>query len=96
MVTKDEEGKMVMSGDVVNGCFELFGGVLLWINVFQILKDRAFRGVNIVPVAFFAMWGLWNLYYYPSIDQWYSFVGGINVVLANITYVFLMFKYRRN
>ena len=83
-------------GDVVNGLFEVFGGVFLWLNVRQILKDKKTRGVNIIPVAFFATWGIWNLYYYPSLDQWFSFLGGLNVVFANITWVFLMWRYRKN
>ena len=83
-------------GDAVNGCFEVLGGVFLWLNVRQILKDKKTRGVNIIPVAFFAAWGFWNLYYYPSLDQWLSFLGGLNVVVANVTWVLLMWKYRKN
>jgi hypothetical protein len=34
-------------------------------------------------VAFFSSWGYWNLFFYPALDQWLSFVGGLLLVVAN-------------
>lgn len=80
--------------DLVNGLFELFGGFFLWGNVRRARRDRRFRGVAIVPTAFFTAWGVWNLYYYPSLGQWLSFVGGLNIVAANCVWVAQMVWYR--
>lgn len=79
--------------DIVNGSFEIFGGFLLWYNVKTILRDKKVAGVSWIPTAFFASWGLWNLYFYPSVNCWWSFVGGLNVVSANIVWVILMIYY---
>jgi hypothetical protein len=36
---------------------------------------------------FFTSWGVWNLYYYPSLGQWLSFAAGIALCLGNIAWV---------
>jgi len=41
------------------------------------------KGVHWAPIIFFWAWGMWNLFYYPSLDQWWSFTGGLWIVLAN-------------
>lgn len=81
--------------DLVNGSLELFGGMFLWQNVRQLLKDKEIKGVHWLPTMFFFIWGLWNLFYYPHLNQWFSFIGGLNIVLANGVWVFLMLKYKK-
>ena len=84
-----------MSPDVINGLFELLGGLLCWLNVKQILKEKRVAGINIWVQAFFSAWGFWNLYYYPTLGQWYSFGGGIFLALGNTVWVWLAYKYTR-
>lgn len=83
-----------MIADGINGTFELLGGAFIWLCVWQILRDKQSKGVNPISIMFFAVWGFWNLYYYPSLGQWWSLVGGVSVVVANVTWVLLMIKYR--
>ena len=82
-----------MTPDLVNGLFELVGGLLLWMNVAALRRDRELRGVRVAPTAFFAAWGAWNLYYYPSLGQWWSLAGGLVVVAANAAWVGLTVRY---
>jgi hypothetical protein len=84
-----------MSPDVVNGLFECIGALVLSINVRQLLKDKVLRGVHIAPTVFYTLWGVWNLYYYPTLDQWFSFAGGVAVVLVNAAWVILAVYYAR-
>lgn len=81
--------------DAVNGCFESVAGCLLWTNVRELQRTRIVVGVRILPTALFALWGVWNLFYYPSLGQWWSFLGGGSVVVANTVWVFLAIKYGR-
>ncbi|MBI5918668.1 MAG: hypothetical protein HY849_04770 [Nitrosomonadales bacterium] len=55
---------------------------------------KAARGVSLASVLFFTLWGLWNLYYYPSLHQPLSFYGGLFVVAANALYAGMMLRYR--
>lgn len=82
--------------DFINGTFELLGGVLLIQNCRRLLHDRVVKGVDYRVMAFFALWGVWNLYYYPSLNQWLSFTGGLVIVCANIVWVALAIYFRRN
>jgi len=81
--------------DAINGTFEMSGGFLLWNNVRILIKQRSIRGVSIITTAIFSLWGFWNLFYYPHLNQWLSFIGGINVVLANTIWVILAIKFTR-
>lgn len=86
----------MMLPDLINGAFELLGGVALWQNVRRIRKDKQCRGVNWQVTLFFTSWGFWNLFYYPSLNQWASFTGGLNIVAANFVWLWYAIKYRRN
>jgi hypothetical protein len=81
--------------DVINGIFEGGGSIFLWLNVRRLLQDRGYKGVYVPAIAFFAGWGIWNLYYYPHLGQWLSFTGGLSIVIANVTYVALLLKFGR-
>ena len=81
--------------DFINGSFEVVGGLLCWVNVKRLLKDKTIQGVYWPIQAFFTSWGVWNLYYYPTLHQWASFVGGIFLVLGNGTWVIMAAYYER-
>lgn len=79
-----------MTPDLVNGLFEFIGGVLLWLNVRRLWRDRRVAGVSPLPVVFWTAWGLWNLWFYPMVGCWWSFAGGLFVVAANAAWLVLL------
>lgn len=81
--------------DIVNGAFECAGGLFILNHCRAVLRDKAVAGVSIVSTAFFAAWGGWNCYFYPHLDQWCSFGGGLVIVAANALWIGLMLKYRK-
>ena len=83
-----------MSPDLLNGLFEFCGALMLTQNVKRLHKDKVVRGVHWMPTLFFASWGVWNLYYYPSLDQWWSFLGGCAIVCVNLVWFGQMLYYR--
>lgn len=83
---------MIDKFDLINGAFELTGGVVCWLNVLRLLRDRSVRGVDWRVSAFFFAWGIWNLAYYPTLHQWASFAGGVALVIANTTWVVLALR----
>jgi len=84
-----------MVADIVNGFFECIGGIMMFLNCYKIWKDKQVKGVSIFATGFFTAWGYWNLYYYPSLNQWMSFVGGLFIVLGNTIWVSLAMYYMR-
>lgn len=81
--------------DYVNGVFELVGGFILLLNCYRLYVDKQIKGVSVSVVAFFTLWGYWNLYYYPSLNQWCSFFGGVLIVIANTLWVSMAIYYRK-
>lgn len=81
------------SPDHINGLFEAGGAIMLARNCLQLYRDKMVRGVHWAATAFFASWGLWNLYYYPSLGQWWSFTGGCALVSFNVFWLYQMAWY---
>lgn len=79
--------------DIVNGCFETMGSIFILMHCFTLYKDKMVRGVNIRATAGFFLWGLWNVYYYPSLNQTFSFIAGLAVCLSNLLWITLMIYY---
>lgn len=86
---------MNLSNDLVNGVFEFCGAAALTMNVKRILRDKQVRGMHWASTIFFTAWSLWNLFYYPALNQWISFAGGCAIALANSTWLALVFIYRK-
>jgi hypothetical protein len=82
--------------DGVNGLYELLAGAAVLMHCWRLYKDKKVRGASWIATAFFFSWGLWNLYYYPHLDQWLSFVGGLGIVAANCVWLTMMLYYIRN
>lgn len=85
---------MVMWPDLVNGLFEFSAGMMIWLNVRALRRDKQIRGVSFLPVILFTTWGIWNLYFYAHLDQWCSWFGGISIVVANAVWLFHVWMYR--
>lgn len=79
--------------DIINGTLELLGAGFVALNVRQILIDKMVRGFHWAPCVFFAIWGWWNLFYYPHLDQWFSFAGGVALIAVETTWLVLIFRY---
>ncbi len=83
----------MISNDVINGTFEIVGAVAIFFNVRQLWKDKEVKGVYWPSVFFFFSWGVWNLFYYPSLDQWFSLFGGILLAIGNVVWLLLLLKF---
>jgi len=81
-----------MYQDWMNGGFELIGAYFTWMNAYVLYKEKEIKGVYWQTWLFFTVWGLWNLYYYPSLDQWVSFAAGIVLVSGNVVWVYMAVK----
>ena len=81
--------------DNVNGLFEFCGGLFILLSCIKLYKDKKVRGVSVIGIAYFTLWGYWNIHYYPHLGQWTSFVGGLCVVLVNTAWLGQMIYYIR-
>jgi len=80
--------------DLINGSFELLGGPFIFFSIIKLYKYKVANNISLLHPLFFSMWGLWNLYYYPYLNQFFSFLGGIMIFSMNITWLLQIFYYR--
>lgn len=81
--------------DLINGTFEMLGGLFILQSVVKLHRQKMVRGVSWLHAGFFSAWGYWNLFYYPHLDQWLSFAGGIGIVTANTIWLGQLIYYTR-
>lgn len=84
-----------LSNDFFNGMFEMMGAAFICRDIQLLKRHKTLKGKGVGSNLFFAAWGVWNLYYYPSLDQWFSFFGGACIVLANIVWFSLAVSYMK-
>lgn len=81
--------------DLVNGLYELFGAPFVVLSIVNLAKAKRVHGVSWLHVGFFTSWGFWNLFYYPHLGQWFSFCGGVAIVIANSIWLAQLIYYTR-
>lgn len=82
-----------MTNDMINGTFEICGAFVVLLSVRELIKDKCYAGLSVWNIIFFTSWGLWNVFYYPSINQHWSFVGGCALAVSNLIYLFCIWYY---
>ena len=80
--------------DVINGLFELIGGLLTFGNCWKLFKDKEVKGVMWQLTFFFTSWGFWNLFYYGSLGQICSQIGGVIMVTGNLVWICQVIYYK--
>jgi hypothetical protein len=85
-MSKSGSGERNMN-DAINGIFELGMSIMLLTSLRRLWRDKCVKGWSINAVLWPTAWGFWNLYYYPSLGQWWSFCGGLAVVLVNSIWI---------
>lgn len=86
----------LLTPDQINGLFEAFAGAFIFNHCWTLWQDKQVKGVSVLSTSFFFSWGLWNLYYYPNLNQLWSFLGGLVVVTANFSWLGMMIYYRKH
>jgi hypothetical protein len=68
---------MIDIADMINAAFETLGAPFIALSIIKLHREKQVRGISWVHTSFFAVWGFWNLFYYPHLGQWWSFGGGL-------------------
>lgn len=80
--------------DFVNGSFEALGGLFVLNHCRILYGDKAVKGVSILSTVFFLSWGCWNIFFYPHLGLWWSFAGGVVLVMTNMLWSCLLVYYK--
>ena len=79
--------------DLINAAFG--GGMAFAIlpSVLKLRQDKQVLGLHWFHVAFPTVWSCWNLYYYPWLDQTFSYWAAIPLTGINVVYLSMLFYY---
>jgi len=86
---------MTNYSDLLNGLFECFAGLFVLMNIIQLQKDKVLKGVSVVSIVFFTLWGVWNTIFYPLNNLIYSFIGGLFVATLNLVWIIQIIFYKK-
>lgn len=81
--------------DMINGAFEMSGCFFILLHIMRLHRDKKVRGISVIAFSYFTLWGFWNIYYYPHLGQWLSFIGGTSIAIVNLIYVCQILYYLR-
>lgn len=84
-----------MTPDLINGLFEFAAAIFILHNCRVLYGHKQMRGMSTWSTVFFTAWGGWNIYFYPHLDQMWSFYGGVCVVTVNLLWIAMQLYYRR-
>ena len=85
----------MISPDLINAAFEVFGSLATWGTFAAIRKDKGYAGIRLPIMAFFTSWGFWNLYFYAHLIQWVSLVASLSLTGGNVAVIIAMLWYGR-
>ena len=84
-----------MTPDMINGSFEFVGGLSIFNHCRVVLEHKEVKGVSVLSTIFFLSWSVWNVFFFPHMELWFSFYGGLFMLAANVLWVGLLIKYYR-
>jgi hypothetical protein len=82
-----------VTSDIINGLWELGGGLVYWKAVMALHRDKEVKGYDPLVTLFFFGWGFWNCFFYPANGLWASFFGGVFLALTNLVYLCCLVYY---
>lgn len=88
-------GNFFYYADLFNGAFELGGTYFISRSIRKLHRDKIVRGIAWEQVAFWSIWGYWNIAYYWAAQSPFSWWAGLAVTTANTVYVSMLYYYVR-
>lgn len=82
-----------MLPDFINACFEFLATAVSTMSLAAIYKAKQIVGASPWPTVFFTVWGLWNLFYYPHLGQWWSTMAAVGMLIINVAWLVLYRRY---
>lgn len=78
---------MIISPDVTQAGWELGSACFGLLNIRAVRRSKSIAGVHWAPTAFFAGWGIYNLWFYSALHLPVSWWAGIAITVVNLTWL---------
>jgi len=81
--------------DLINAIFQCSGTFFVILNIMKISKDKKVKGISWLSASFFTFWGIWNLYYFPLLNQTFSGFASLGMAISNMIYTIQLIYYSK-
>lgn len=81
------------SGDQINASLEFAGACFRTFDCVKLFRAKRFQGGSLFTALFFFGWGVFNMFYYPSLQQTWSFVAAILLTVVNGIWILMAVVY---
>lgn len=78
---------MTLSPDLTQAGWELGSAGFGLLNVRAIRRSKSLQGVHWIPTAFFAAWGLYNLWFYAALGLPVAWWAGTSITAVNLLWL---------
>jgi hypothetical protein len=79
--------------DKINAVAEVIACIVLLPSIMRAWRMKVVQGVHWLTPAFFWSYGIWNLFYYHSLEQWWSGMAGILLATQNTVWLLMVILY---
>ena len=80
--------------DLINAFFPFVGSLFVALNIHKLYKDKEVKGIHWFSPLFFYTGHAWGIYFFYSLGQWNSFVGGSVLLFSSMIWYSLMLYYK--
>ncbi len=85
----------IFTPDHTQAFWEAGSAVLQLLNVRAIRKSKSIAGVHWIPTAFFAGWGIYNLWFYVALHLPWAWWAGMAITVVNLIWLGHLCYYAR-
>ena len=85
-----------MNLDLINGGVGIVGTLFILRSIVLLYKHKQVRGIFWPIAIFFSGASTWSGYFFYELQMVYSFWANVCYAVANLTWLMLAVKYRRN
>lgn len=79
--------------DQINAVAEVIACIVLLPSIMRAWRLKVVVGVHWLTPAFFWSYGIWNLFYYHSLEQWWSGFAAILLAAQNTVWLLMVILY---
>jgi hypothetical protein len=77
----------MISPDLTQAGWELGSAAFGLLNVRAIRRSKSIAGIHWLPTAFFAAWGLYNLWFYAALHLPIAWWAGLAITAVNLVWL---------
>lgn len=68
--------------------------IVCWLHVRKIIKDKAVKGVSLIPTFVFMATNAFEVWYFAKLGDWWTVAGAFSMLATNLAWTVCVFWYK--